>query len=213
MNKSTGTPVTDYPACNLPVMAVYRVKLRWTGFTGAPGYTNLHFDAPTDHTQAGAQSAYTAASGFATEIASALPSAVSVTTEGGVEVIEQTTNQLITVYSATTVPAAKGIQTAGYASSTGAVITWETGEVKNGRRVRGRTFIVPLSSAYYETDGTLSAGVITDLQNAASALSGGGFNFGILSRPSLPGAADGSFHTVSSGRIADKAAILTSRRD
>ena len=194
-------------------MAVYRVKLRWTGFTGAPGYTNLHFDAPTDHTQAAAQACYDAASGFAGEIASTIPNAVSITTEGGVEVLEQTNNQLITVYSATTVSPAKGIQTGGYSSATGAVITWETGEVKNGRRVRGRTFIVPLSAAYYEADGTLSAGVITDLQNAAAALSGGGFNFGILSRPTAVGATDGSFHTVSSGRIADKTAILTSRRD
>lgn len=205
--------MAHFLTCNLSVMSVYRVKLRWTGFTGAPGYTNLHFDASTTPTQEGAQAVYTAAYTFAGGISSALPSAVSITTEGGVEVIDQTTNQLETIFSATTSPAAKGIQTGGFASSTGAVITWETGEVKNGRRVRGRTFIVPISSAYYETDGTLTAGVITDLQNAASELSGGGFTFGILSRPSTVGASDGSFHTVSSGRIADKAAILTSRRD
>lgn len=213
MNKSTGTPVTVYPTCNLPVMAVYRVKLRWTGFTGAPGYTNLHFDAPTEPTTLGAQSVYDAAHTFAANISSAIPSGVSITTEGGVEVIDQTNNQLITILSATTKPNAGGVQTAGYASSTGAVITWETGEVKNGRRVRGRTFVVPISSVHYQTDGTLTSGLITDLQDAAGALAGGGFNFGILSRPSISGAADGSFHTVSSGRVADKAAILTSRRD
>lgn len=194
-------------------MAVYRAKLRWTGFTGAPGYTNLHFDAPTEPTQAGAQAVYDAANSFASGIISALPSAVTITTESGIEVVDQTTNELITILSATGVPGVKGIQTGGFSSATGACITWETGEVKNGRRVRGRTFVVPLASAYYDVDGTLTAGVITDLLNAATALAGGGFNFGVLSRPSTTGAADGSFHTVSSGRIADKTAILTSRRD
>lgn len=194
-------------------MAVYRVKLRWTGFTGAPGYTNLHFSAPTAHTQAGAQAAYDAAHAFGGNIASAIPQGVSIVTEGGVEVVEQTTNELVTVYSATTKANAGGIQTAGYSSATGACITWETGEVKNGRRVRGRTFIVPLSGAMYQTDGTLTSACITDLVEAATVLAGGGFNFGILSRPSALGAADGSFHTVSSGRVADKTAILRSRRD
>lgn len=194
-------------------MAVYRVKLRWTGFTGAPGYTNLHFAAPTEPTQAGAQAAYDAAADFAGNIISAVPSAVSITTEGGVEVVEQTTNELMTVFSATTRTASKGLQTGGFASSTGACIVWETGEVRNGRRVRGRTFVVPLAGVYYDTDGTLTSGVITDLQQAATALAGGGFSFGILARPTVTGAADGGFYTVSSGRISDKSAVLRSRRD
>ena len=194
-------------------MAVYRVKFRWTGFTGAPGYTNLHFDASTEPTQAGAQAVYDAAGEFAGDITSALPSAVSISIEGGVEVVDQTTNELLTVFSATTRTAAKGIGTGGFSSSTGACITWETGEVKNGRRVRGRTFIVPLAASGYDTDGTLTSGVLTDLQTAAAALAAGGFTFGVLARPSTVGAADGSFHTVTSGRISDKTAVLRSRRD
>lgn len=194
-------------------MACYRVKLRWSGFSGAPGYTNLHFDAPTEPTQAGAQAVYDAAWTFSGEITSALPTAVSITTEGGVEVIDETNNQLITILSVTTNSTMKGLMSGGFSSATGAVITWETGEVKNGRRVRGRTFIVPISTAGYDTDGTLTSGVVTDLSNAAGVLSGGGFSFGVLSRPSSSAAADGSFHTVSSGRVNDKTAMLTSRRD
>lgn len=194
-------------------MAVYRVKVRWSGFSGAPGYTNLHFDAPTEPTQAGAQAVYQAAFQFTVDITSALPSAVSLTTEGGVEVVDQTTNELITILQATQGATQKGLNTGGFSSATGACIVWETGEVKNGRRVRGRTFVVPLAATYYDLDGTLNNGVLTDLQSAATALAGGGFSFGVLSRPSSQGAGDGSFHTVSSGRITDKTAVLRSRRD
>lgn len=194
-------------------MAVYRVKLRWTGFTGAPGYTNLHFSAPTEPTSAGAQAVYAAANTFAGALVSALPSAVRITTESAVEVVDQTTNELVTVFGVTSSPVNAGLMTGGFSSATGACITWETGEVRNGRRVRGRTFVVPMAVAMYDTDGTLTSGAITDLQNAAEGLAGGGFSFGILGRPTAPGAADGGFYTVSSGRVSDKTAILTSRRD
>lgn len=194
-------------------MAVYRVKLRWTGFTGAPGYTNLHFDVAAGDTVAGAQSVYDQVQTFAIDIAARLPSAVTLTTEAGVEVIDQATNELITIHTVTAGTNTKGQMTGGFSSATGACIVWETGEVKNGRRVRGRTFIVPLSAVAYEADGTLTASAITGLQDAASKLTAGGFGFGVLSRPSSSGASDGSFHTASSGRVNDKTAILRSRRD
>lgn len=194
-------------------MSVYRVKIRWTGFTGAPGYTILHFDAPTEPTQAGADAAHAAAHAFTIDLASNLPAAVRLLVEQAVEVIDQTTNQLETIFTATSRAAFNGSGTGGFSSATGACIVWETGEVKSGRRVRGRTFVVPIASTMYDTDGTLTSGCLADLQQAAASLAGGGFNFGVLSRPSLAGAADGSFHTVSSGRINDKTAVLTSRRD
>ncbi len=194
-------------------MAVYRVKIRWSGFTGSPGYTVLHFAAATDPTQAGAQAAYDRAREFCTRIASALPSVVRLNVEGQVEIVDESTAQLQDMYSVTTVTAVAGTGTGGFSASTGACITWETGEVKNGRRVRGRTFVVPMSGTMYDTDGTLTSAALTDLQDAALYLSGGGFEFGILSRPSSEGAGDGSFHTVSSGRISDKTAMLRSRRD
>lgn len=194
-------------------MSVYRVKIRWTGFTGAPGYTILHFDAPTEATQAGADAVHSLTNDFIVSLASNLPSAVSLLAEQGVEVIDQATNQLETIFTATARAATKGVGTGGFSSATGACIVWETGEVKAGRRVRGRTFIVPISASMYDTDGTLTSACLTDLQGAASQLAGGGFNFGVLSRPSISGAADGSFHTVSSGRVSDKTAVLRSRRD
>jgi hypothetical protein len=194
-------------------MAVYRVKIRWSGFTGSPGYTVLHFDAPTAATTAGAQAVYDHVRTFCTYVASALPTPVQLTTDSNVEVIDQTTAQLQDIFQVTGGTGQSGGNTGGFSASTGACITWETGEIKNGRRVRGRTFLVPLSGSMYDTDGTLTSAALTDLQEGAAFLAGGGFSFGILSRPSSQGAADGSFHTVTSGRISDKTAMLRSRRD
>lgn len=194
-------------------MAAYRVKIRWTGFTGAPGYTILHFDAPTAPTAEGADAVHALVHTFTIDLVSNLPSAVSLLVEQAVEVIDETNNQLITIFNATSRASQKGVVTGGFSSSTGACIVWETGEVKNGRRVRGRTFIVPLAASMYDLDGTLTTTCLNDIQAAAGALAGGGFTLGVLSRPTAKGAADGSFHTVSSGRVSDKTAMLRSRRD
>lgn len=194
-------------------MAVYRVKCRWSGFSGAPGYTILHFDAPTEPTVAGAQAVYDNAYAFIGGISSLLPSVVSITLENNVEVIDQTTNELTNVLSVVAKSAHVGTTTGGFSSATGACIIWETGEVRNGRRVRGRSFIVPMAGTHYDVDGTLKTTALTDLQDAAAVLTGGGFSFGVLARPTAVGAADGSFHTASSGRISDKTAVLRSRRD
>lgn len=207
------TSESRFGNANLGRMAIYRVKIRWSGFSGAPGYTVLHFDAATAGTTAGAQAAHDNARAFAVAFASATPSVVRLTLESGVEYIEQTTGELLNVFTVTTGAQISGSGAGGFSSATGACITWETGEVKNSRRVRGRTFIVPMSSVYYEADGTITTGGLTDLQEAAALLAGGGFNFGIWSRPSSAGAADGSFHTVSTGRVTDKTAILRNRRD
>lgn len=194
-------------------MAVYRTKIRWSGFTGSPGYTVLHFDVSTDATQAGAVDAYENTHEFTARLASTLPAAVRLNVEGTVEVIDTPTADLVDMFNVPTMTAVSGGGAGGFSASTGACITWETGEVKNGRRVRGRTFIVPLSGTMYDTDGTLTGAALDSLNAAAAYLAGGGFSFGVLSRPSGPGATDGSFHTVSSGRIADKTAVLRSRRD
>lgn len=194
-------------------MSVYRVKIRWSGFTGAPGYTILHFDASTTPTQAGADAVHAAVNDFVINLVSNLPSAVTLTVEQAVEVIDQATNQLETIFTSPSKLAQKGGVAGGFSSATGACIVWETGEVKLGRRVRGRTFVVPIAASMYDLDGTLTAACLSDLQAGAAALAGGGFTFGVLSRPTIKGAADGSFHTVSSGRVSDKTAVLTSRRD
>jgi len=120
---------------------------------------------------------------------------------------------LMDVLTVTAGSAISGFVSGGFSSATGACINWNTPEVRNGRRVRGRSFIVPLASSQYDVDGTLTAGALTGLQTRADTLVGGGWDLQVYKRPTIKGATDGDSATVTSARIADKTAILRSRRD
>lgn len=195
-------------------MALYRVKAAWNGFSGAPGYSIFHFDAAVEANALGAQNAAAAVDLFYDGLTMYLPTGVSVGVESAVEVIDTPTGQLLDVLSTPALAANVGNATGNYSSAAGACITWNTVGVKNGRRVRGRTFIVPLSAAgCFENNGTLANGFITHLVGKGQALIDGDSDFHVYSRPSSTGASDGSSHTVAGVRVADKTAILKSRRD
>lgn len=93
----------------------------------------------------------------------------------------------------------------------GARVEWITGVVLNGRRVRGRTFIVPLAKSRFEGPGMLTSGCVSTLQSAASALVAA-TDLRIWSRPGpTPGAMGGSALVVSAA-VPDQVSWLRSRR-
>lgn len=196
-----------------------RVKSKWTGFAGAPGYTNFYFqnNFSTDPTDAEATSAMTAVDGFWVGVLSILPPTVTVTVQGDVEVIEETDGSLADVFPKSTLSARIGSATsAGYSAASGAVVTWRSSGVHRGRRVRGRTFLVPCANVAYQSDGTLQPSTIGTLQTAANTLvttTAPEPPFGIWARPSSKTATDGNFYEVSGATIPDIAAVLRSRRD
>jgi hypothetical protein len=198
---------------------VLRVKAQWTGFTGSPGYSVFHFrdfdsDTPTD---AQATAAMARVREWCANVSQFVPAVVSLQVQSDVDVIEDTTGQLVTVLSGTPVLAVTGgaSASAGFATAVGAVITWRTGTVRNGRRVRGRTFIVPLSSAAFETNGTLSSAALTAFNTAATNLRNptGTPDLGVYARPSGPAATDGSWAVVTGHSVPDMGAVLRSRRN
>lgn len=91
----------------------------------------------------------------------------------------------------------------------GACITWRSSLAT--RSGRGRTFIVPLYTNSYESNGTLSAGTLTGLQNAASALvsSSKAFGNGAIG---VFGGNPAQLRDVVSATVTDKVAWLSSRR-
>lgn len=97
------------------------------------------------------------------------------------------------------------------AAGVGAVVTWKTGSVVNGNRVTGRTFLVPLFTTAYATDGTLvettRSAIQTAVDNLVTAAAG---DLLIWHRP--VGGAGGSAHAVVSGRVSDTVATLRTRR-
>lgn len=193
-------------------MAILRVSARWSGFPGAPGYSNFHFQASGTGVDVSASRALV--HGFFDGVSADLPSSVSIDVLSQVEVLDDVSGQLVD-YSddPEELDPVDGGSSGNFSGPSGAVVNWRTATVVDGRRLRGRTFLVPLNNSAYDPDGTLSAAALTRLNNAASVLSGAGFGsgFGVLSRPAGGGAI--RFGEVTGHNIPDMAAVLRSRRD
>lgn len=166
---------------------------------------------------ADAQSAADRLNAFINGIKTLIPSPVSLQVLPEFEVVDETNGNLTNFLTAgaTTAIAGTASSTSFYMGTTGAVLTWRTNGVRNGRRVRGRTFLVPLSGAAWDTNGTLNAGAHTTLGTAANALisTTGTPDLGVWARPSGPAASDGAWHPISGYTIPDVGTILRSRRE
>lgn len=194
-----------------------KIVINWTGFTGAPGYTNLYFrDFDTGEmdqtTVDGAVSKVDTWIGF---VLSRLPNTVTLRVNPVIEIVEETTGALTRFMNATTLAARTGVGTGNYSASSGACVNWYTNVVRNGRRIRGRTFLVPFAGNSLGPDGTLDNTGLTNLTTNTAALiaAAGDGDLGVWARPTAPGASDGVWAVVTSFTIPDKAAVLRSRRD
>lgn len=195
-----------------------RVVARWTGFQGSPGYSNFFFAADNDgfHTDEAADLCADKVDAFFGVAAGLFPSTFRISTLSDVDEIDPTTGELQRTFNAGARGAVAGSAAAnGYSGTSGAVVTWRTSGVRNGRRVRGRTFLVPTANVAYDIDGTLQNSTLTTLNNAATGLRTvfSNFQLGIWARPTAPGAADGAWFPVTSASVPDMPAVLRSRRD
>jgi hypothetical protein len=106
---------------------------------------------------------------------------------------------------------------APYAGGSGLAIAWKTSSIFNGRRVQGRTFLVPALGAF-QNDGTLTTAVITALQSAGNALiAAASPSFSIWAKTyntavNPPVQTGGDRFDVTSCSVKDMAAQLRSRR-
>lgn len=195
-----------------------KVTINWTGFPGGPGYTNLYFRDFTGSgniDQAVVDGAVTKTDAFLAAVRPLIPTTVTVGVAPTIEEIEETDGSLVGFWTGTPAAAAVGSGGTSYVGPAGACISWYTNVVRNSRRIRGRTFIVPASTGTFDTDGTITSTRMGNLNTAATGIidpTGTG-DLGVWSRPSAPGATDGVWAVAASYRVQDKAAVLTSRRD
>lgn len=101
--------------------------------------------------------------------------------------------------------------TGSYIAGTGCRVRWATSGIRNGRRVRGTTFIAPMpANAFDGADGTPSAATITTLTNAANTLRAAVPGLQVYSRP-IPGL-PGQVSNVVGSDVPNLASWLRSRR-
>lgn len=192
---------------------VHETKIRTAGFPGAPGWTTFYFDGD-DPTQLANQFRWTR--DYAVAVAGLFPTEWSATvqTEGRLLVTASGVLQQTTVIpddgtGSTVLGTQVGV---GFgAGPAGVCISMTSAGVNRGRKVRGRTYLVPCAPNVYQSDGTIAEQVLNGFRPGIQAIFTDGRKLGVWSRPRL--GAGGAFFLVATTSIRDKAAVLTSRRD
>lgn len=179
----------------------------WTGFTGSPGYSKFRFQAELD--SAGAEAAAGRVRTFFAAFQAHLAPGVVITIQPPAQIFDDQ-QQLTSEVDFTAPATVSSSNNQAYAGASGAHVNWHTGQVFLGRRVRGRTFLVPLSSTAFDQGGTLTTTALQLIRDAAAALVAGDPPLAIVG--GTPGEATYNY-SVTSSNVPDKAAVLRSRRD
>lgn len=193
-------------------MEMIRITAQWTGFVGAPGYSNFYFARGGgiigDERQVAVRT-YNAL----INLQDVLPTDVTLSIASEAAIIDSDTGEAIDFLPLDVDDTFSGQGTGGYSGASGAVVNWRTGDVRFGRRIRGRTFLVPLAGSCYDGDGSLTTTALTDIRDFAAAMVGGDLDseLGVWSRPR--NGSGGVFATVTGYSVPDLAAVLRSRRD
>lgn len=141
-----------------------------------------------------------------------IPLGVSITTPNAGDLIDEDTGLLSGGW---TEPSGGGVKGgsggSNAAAGVGAVVGLETATVVNGHRVRGRIFVVPLTTGAYDAQGTLVPDCVSALTSFGDALRAAGLQ--VWHRPPIIGQSGGQAVNVAAVRVRDKVAILRSRRD
>jgi hypothetical protein len=200
--------------------SIIRVTINLTGFTGGPGYTNLHFKpvAGGDIAQAHVNDARDITQTWLTSWRYVFPASVFSMLSPTVTELEEDTGHIKAFWTTTVAAGSGGFGTGNYAGGSGACVNWYTDGVVNGRRVRGRTFMVPAAGSALAADGTLDNTLLATWRTANNTLAGAAnlVQLVVWKRPTkLAGVplANGQAFDVNATTLNDKAAQLKSRRD
>lgn len=196
-----------------------RCRVTWTGFVGAPGYTNFYFGSTTTD--------MTALKTFLTNQSSWIPSVVTLSIPAGGDKINDTDGKISGTWVGTGSGTVNGGGGAGsYSGSSGIVVDWLCGLIVAGRRVQGRSYFVPASTNAYQADGSITESIRTNIVTAGTTMIAAyAGEFKVFSRP-FPGKDAetgpppkpakpprvGVAATVITCRVPDIAAVMRSRR-
>nr|CRY96854.1 hypothetical protein [uncultured prokaryote] len=141
-----------------------------------------------------------------------VPTVINWTTPTSGDTIDSATGEINGAWTGGTASTITGtLAGQGYAQGVGVRAVWNTAGIVGGRRVRGTTFMVPVSSGVYDSDGTIKSTNLVTMQGAATGLvTDASGTLVVYSRPA-PGRA-GTSSVVTSGTVPDKVSWLVSRR-
>jgi hypothetical protein len=195
-------------------VAYFNVLFTSGGYTGAPGYTKLHFlpASSSGPTTAEVNAAAAAGRALLVSTVSNMPTGVTYNCTSPAQWFDDA-GVLKGEVAITSLPA-QIVGTGGttYPGGVGAVVYWNTNAVNGGHKVKGRTYFVPLASAAFSTDGTLTSGLVTALTTATGTFIGTNPPPCVNSRNlGKPGRGNATY-AVTSASVKDRTAFLRTRR-
>jgi len=196
---------------------MFEYRAVWTVTGGGTGYSVFHVR------EAGIEPLNLSAQAFATDLRAGLvslggdlPNDVTINFEAEAREIDVESGTLVGVHAVTPPAAVTGVQTGTYAAPSGAKVDLITAAIVAGRRLKGRTFIVPLAATSYADNGQVSSSARGRLVTAFEMFRDdpGNYSLAVWSRPqTAPVARAGTLADVISVSAPTKAAVLRSRRD
>lgn len=190
----------------------YRVQWAGTSITG-PGVSVLHARTSGGATTSQcAQALADRARTFFDAVKAMVPAGVTWSFPPEATELDTATKQLIGVHAVTS-PA--DVLSTGAASSwsrpSGGRVDWLTTAIVNGRRLRGRTYLVPLTTGSYDATGSIATTAIATLETAAAAYR----NTGVFtaSQPAVWSRTHGILADISGSNVPDLVTVMRSRRD
>lgn len=187
---------------------IWRLRAEWSGSgVVGPGVTSI-YTTPAAVGQADDLET------FFNAIKANIPSSVTITIPSNGDILEDTTGELIGTWSEPgTGGVVVGTFAGDFARGVGAKVNWLTDGIYRGRRVKGRTFIVPIGAGLFGLDGLLDPATQTALQTAASAFHTAVPEQVIWSRPNdTAPATAGKSSAVIAAQVPNTVTWLRSRR-
>jgi hypothetical protein len=169
-----------------------------------PGVSTFHFLPDAPGVVAAVKSLFEQARNYT-------PGSVTWTIPNGGEVIDVATGQATSSWTQTGGGTVNGEGQNQYAAGVGGRIVWQTAGFNNGRRVRGSTFLVPMSANLYDIDGTFLPAVVIGMQSRIDTVLGS-LDGDMVVWSHKAGTLTGSTSVITSGALADRTSWLRSRR-
>jgi len=196
------------------VANIYKVQAIWTGWGGGPGYSNFYFRSG-DTLDAELVAMTGAVRSFFASFTLGLPTPIAIQVSPVVQQIDPANGHMTAEFAAGTTPAVlAGAGGSNFSSPVGACVIWRTSVNLGTRLLKGKTFLVPLSTGAYDVDGTLLLSRVTEIRTAAATLASfttaAGVHLQVWHRP--VGGVGGSAADVASSAVNDRSAILRTRR-
>ena len=191
-----------------------RAYVTWTAAPGLPG-VSVFYATPGGSVAAALRTFFAALAGI-------LPINLSIQVPSSGDTIDDETGHLTGSWTGAGGAPVIGTANSVYTAPTGIAVRWNTNGIVGTRRLRGRTFLVPIGGTFSTQQGTWGATTVSTVQTAANGLVAAGTgHFSVWSRPieadetaSPPIAGRlGSSSPVVSATVTSKVAILASRRD